>query len=108
VDYSSDLAQQLDQGIREIIAEAHQTARRVLEEHRSELDYVAEILLKRETIERAQFIELLEGKSEDEVFLDMPPSGRHSTRQARRQRRGAARRTRPGSGRQPAPARTPA
>ena len=107
-DYSSDMAQQLDQEIREIIAEAHETARRVLEEHRTELDYVAEILLKRETIEREQFIELLEGKSEDEVFLDVPPWGGHSTRQTRRQRRDAARRTRPGSERQPAPARTPA
>jgi cell division protease FtsH len=80
----------------------------VLEEHRTELDYVAEILLKRETIEREQFIELLEGKSEDEVFLDTPPSGRHSARQTRGQRRGAARRTRPQPERQPAPARTPA
>ena len=28
----------------------------------------SEILLRRETIEREEFIELLEGKSEDEVF----------------------------------------
>ena len=35
---------------------------------RETLDVTSEILLRRETIEREQFIELLEGKSEDEVF----------------------------------------
>ena len=34
----------------------------------------SEILLRRETIEREQFIELLEGKSEDEVFGTEEPA----------------------------------
>jgi cell division protease FtsH len=51
-----------------MVEEAHQTARRVLEEKREALDLTSEILLRRETIEREQFIELLEGKTEDEVF----------------------------------------
>ena len=48
--------------------EAHQTARQVLEQHRDQLDHVSEILLRRETIEREQFIQLLDGKTEEEVF----------------------------------------
>ena len=40
----------------------------MLEERREALDVTSEILLRRETIEREQFIELLEGKSEEEVF----------------------------------------
>jgi cell division protease FtsH len=40
----------------------------VLDEHRHQLDLTSEILLKRETIEREQFIELLDGKTEEEVF----------------------------------------
>ena len=47
---------------------AHQTARAVLEDHREHLEMTSEILLKRETIEREQFIELLDGKSEEQVF----------------------------------------
>jgi cell division protease FtsH len=40
----------------------------VLDEHRESLDLTSEILLRRETIEREQFIDLLEGKTEEEVF----------------------------------------
>ena len=75
--------------------DAHQTARQVLEDRREELDMTSEILLKRETIEREQFIELLAGKSEDEVFLDAAPSIRNSRQHPRRRRRGSARATRP-------------
>jgi cell division protease FtsH len=56
--------------IRRIVEEAHQLARDILEQHREKLDHVSEILLRRETIEREQFIELLDGKTEEEVFGD--------------------------------------
>ena len=73
-DYSDEIAREIDDEIRRIVEEAHQTARGVLENHREHLEMTAEILLKRETIEREQFIELLEGKSEEEVFgSDEPP-----------------------------------
>src|SRR5918912_3540446 len=67
-DYSDEIAREIDDEIRRIVEEAHQTARSVLEEHRDKLDVTSNILLRRETIEREQFIELLEGKTEDEVF----------------------------------------
>ena len=68
-DYSDEIAREIDDEIRRIVEEAHQTrARRVLDEQREKLDLTSEILLRRETIEREQFIELLEGKSEEEVF----------------------------------------
>jgi cell division protease FtsH len=72
-DYSDEIAREIDDEIRRIVEEAHQTARQVLEEHRESLDMASEILLKRETIEREQFIELLEGKTEDEVFGEEEP-----------------------------------
>jgi cell division protease FtsH len=73
-DYSDEIAREIDDEIRRIVEEAHQTARGVLENHREHLEMTSEILLKRETIEREQFIELLEGKSEEEVFgTDEPP-----------------------------------
>jgi cell division protease FtsH len=67
-DYSDEIAREIDDEIRRIVEEAHQAARDILEEHREKLDLTSEILLKRETIEREQFIELLEGKPEEEVF----------------------------------------
>ncbi|HZB07024.1 MAG TPA: hypothetical protein VE449_10570, partial [Thermoleophilaceae bacterium] len=73
-DYSDEIAREIDDEIRRIVEEAHQTARAVLEEHREGLDVTSEILLRRETIEREQFIELLAGKSEDDVFgAEAPP-----------------------------------
>jgi cell division protease FtsH len=56
------------------VEEAHQLAREILEEHREKLDTTSEILLRRETIEREQFIELLDGKSEEEVFGQDQPA----------------------------------
>jgi cell division protease FtsH len=67
-DYSDDVAREIDGEIRRIVEEAHQLARTILEQHRQDLDHTAEILLKRETIEREEFIQLLDGKSEEEVF----------------------------------------
>jgi cell division protease FtsH len=107
-DYSSDLAKQIDHEVRLVIATAHDTARRVLDDHRSELEYGAEILLRRETIEREQFIQLLDGKTEEEVFHDAPPSVRRPSLHTRRHRRRTAQGARPRPEGQPAPARTPA
>jgi cell division protease FtsH len=67
-DYSDEIAREIDDEIRRIVEEAHQTARGVLEQYREQLDYVSEILLRRETIEREEFIQLLDGKTEAEVF----------------------------------------
>jgi len=67
-DYSDDVAREIDDEIRRVVEEAHQSARAILEQHREDLRHTSEILLNRETIEREEFIELLAGKSEDEVF----------------------------------------
>jgi cell division protease FtsH len=67
-DYSDDVAREIDAEIRRIVEEAHQVARTILDQYRSQLDKTSEILLHRETIEREQFLQLLDGKSEEEVF----------------------------------------
>jgi cell division protease FtsH len=67
-DYSDDVAREIDGEIRRIVEEAHQLARDILEQRRKELDYTSEVLLRRETIEREEFIQLLDGKTEEEVF----------------------------------------
>jgi cell division protease FtsH len=69
-DYSDEIAREIDDEIRRIVEGAHQTAKDLLTEKREELDLVSNILLERETIDANQFLALLDGKSEDEVFVD--------------------------------------
>jgi cell division protease FtsH len=67
-DYSDDVAREIDDEIRRVVEEAHQAARDILDQRREQLDHTSEILLRRETIERDEFIQLLDGKGEMEVF----------------------------------------
>ena len=69
-DYSDEIAREIDDEIRRIVEAAHQTAKDLLNDKRSELDEISKILLSRETIDAEQFVALLAGKSEDEVFVD--------------------------------------
>ena len=69
-DYSDEIAREIDDEIRRIVESAHQTAKDLLNEKRSELDTLSKILLERETIDAEQFVALLDGKPEDEVFVD--------------------------------------
>jgi cell division protease FtsH len=64
-DYSEAVAEEIDTQVRKIIGEAYDTARRVLTEHREELDTVANCLLEVETIDRKEFLRVL-GEPPDE------------------------------------------
>jgi cell division protease FtsH len=67
-DYSDEIAREIDDEIRRIVESAHQRAKDLLAEHRASLTTISEILLKRETIEKEEFVALLDGKPEEEVF----------------------------------------
>jgi cell division protease FtsH len=67
-DYSDEIAREIDDEIRRIVESAHQRAKDILEEHRENLATISEILLKRETIEKEEFVALLDGKTEEDVF----------------------------------------
>ena len=69
-DYSDEIAREIDDEVRRIVEDAHQTSKDILGEHQEQLDTISKILLERETIEAEEFIALLEGKPEDEVFAD--------------------------------------
>ena len=69
-DYSDEIAREIDDEIRRIVEAAHQTAKDLLTDRRDELDRISKILLERETIDAEQFVALLDGKPEDEVFAD--------------------------------------
>jgi cell division protease FtsH len=67
-DYSDELAREIDDEIRRIVEAAYDRAKAILTEHRDALDRLARVLMRRETIEREEFLALLGGASEDEVF----------------------------------------
>ncbi len=69
-DYSDEIAREIDDEIRRIVEGAHQTAKDLLTDKRETIDRISSILLERETIDAEQFVALLDGKPEDEVFVD--------------------------------------
>ena len=98
-DYSDEIAREIDDEIRRIVEEAHERARAVLVERDEALQRISKILVERETIDRDQFLRLLDGEAEESVFPDpeAPAPRRPSAR----------RREKPGrSGLLPLPARS--
>jgi cell division protease FtsH len=71
-DYSEEMAREIDDEIRRVIEEAHETARTVLSDHIAELHRLSAILIERETIDKDQFERLLAGEDEAEVFVEEP------------------------------------
>jgi cell division protease FtsH len=72
-DYSEEMAREIDDEIRRIIEEAHETALNVLREHLEELHQLSAILIERETIDKDQFERLLAGEREEDVFVEETP-----------------------------------
>ena len=54
-DYSESVAQEIDSEVRRLVAEAHETARRVLTEYRDRLDRIANTLIEVESLDTADF-----------------------------------------------------
>jgi cell division protease FtsH len=69
-DYSDEIAREIDDEIRRVVEDAHQTAKDILTDKRDSLDYISKILLEHETIDAEQFVALLAGKPTEEVFDD--------------------------------------
>ncbi len=68
-DYSDKVAEEIDEEVRHIIEEAHETARKALRENRERLDQIARLLIEEETLEGPVLQRLL-GK---DVPADEPP-----------------------------------
>ncbi len=74
-DYSDEIAREIDDEVRRIVESAHHRAKGILTEHQEDLNKISEILVKRETIEKEEFLALLDGKDELEVFgSEEPPA----------------------------------
>ena len=84
-DYSDEIARQIDLEIRRIIEEAYQCAKDILSEHRADLENVTQVLLRRETIEREEFLRLLDGENEADVFRVKDERARQNAAEAARE-----------------------
>ena len=70
-DYSDEVAREIDDEVRRIIEDGHELALDVLREHMDDLHRLSQILIERETIDSDQFLRLLAGEQEEDVF---PPA----------------------------------
>jgi len=85
-DYSEEIAREIDDEIRRVIEDGHDSARRVLEEHMDDLHRISAILIERETIDKDQFERLLAGESEERVFAEEEPAQPETKPEAERKR----------------------
>jgi len=60
-EYSDQVAFEIDTEIRDMIDQAHDEALEILQEHRQHLDAIAGALIERETIEKEELVQLLDG-----------------------------------------------
>jgi cell division protease FtsH len=67
-DYSDEVAREIDDEVRRIIEDGHELALNVLREHMDDLHRLSQILIERETIDSDQFMRLLSGEQEADVF----------------------------------------
>jgi cell division protease FtsH len=73
-DYSERTAEEIDDEVRRIIDEAHENCRRVLREHRAELDVLAARLIEVETVEGDDLLRLLGPSDGRPLPSDVAPS----------------------------------
>ena len=60
-DYSEEVAQAIDEEVRGIMDRNYQRARHILVTHREKMDQIVAALMVRETIEREEFLRLMQG-----------------------------------------------
>ncbi len=65
--YSEAVAYSIDKEVKHIMDECYERAMQLLKENRDKLDTIAQTLMERETIEAAEFVALMEGRSLEEL-----------------------------------------
>jgi cell division protease FtsH len=66
--YSDETASKIDAEIKRIIDSAYQETRELLEDHREELEKLAETLLEKETVEREEVLRILGIDKDDSIY----------------------------------------
>jgi cell division protease FtsH len=58
-EYSDEVAAQIDQQVREIVAECHQESLQIMRENRTLIDRLVDILIEKETIDGGEFRQIV-------------------------------------------------
>ena len=86
-EYSDETAERIDSEIRRVVDEAYTMAKDVLSKHRAELDTLSQLLIERETIDKAEFEAILDGADPEEVFKAKDKAKSQKSAEAKRQQR---------------------
>jgi cell division protease FtsH len=86
--YSEEVAKQIDEEVHSIVDRCHRRATEILESHRDKLDRVVEALLDRETLNREEFLMIMNGEQLPEVPVKVrdnePPASPEAVERERR------------------------
>lgn len=77
--YSEDMAQMIDTEVRDLVLSAYKRTKDILREHQSELEQLAQLLLRKETVEKED-LETILGARSTEILEEKSPSNRKLTR----------------------------
>ncbi len=86
-EYSDETATRIDAEIRRVVDEAYEMAENVLTEHRAQLDTISQLLMEKETIDKAEFEAILAGADPEEVFKARDEAKKGKSAEAKRQQR---------------------
>jgi cell division protease FtsH len=86
-EYSEDTSKKIDSEIRRVVDQAYQMASDVLTDHRAELDKISQLLMEKETIDKAEFDAILAGADPEEVFKARDEAKARKSAEAKRQQR---------------------
>ncbi|MGO9410936.1 MAG: ATP-dependent zinc metalloprotease FtsH [Spirochaetia bacterium] len=63
-EYSEKIAAEIDEEVKKILHEAHETARSILERRRAKVEELASLLLEKEVVDREEFVKLIDRQEE--------------------------------------------
>ncbi len=72
--YSEDVAKMIDEEVRNIVDRCHMRAKELLTQHRETLDAVVRALLERETLNREEFLAIINGQQLPPLELNQTPN----------------------------------
>jgi cell division protease FtsH len=58
-DYSEKIAEEIDKELRQLLSDAENTAKKIVEQNKTKLDSLVDVLLKKETVEQEELVEIL-------------------------------------------------
>lgn len=87
--YSEDVARQIDDEVREIVEHCHARARQILMDKRAQLDRLVQELLVHETLNREEFLKVMDGQALPKPQKPTLPSGPVGTSESSTSDKGA-------------------